>query len=157
MIEWIVTSSVLIAVVILIRFVFRKRRSLRERYARWLAMALRLLVPVTISESPISVLYLLPEKRFSGESQGNEDLPETGAGNPVANMAVQGMDWMAAAGNMALGDDMGVPDSNVISGDAQVAAMEGREPEQRVSVRESILSLTGQVLLAVPRFLFREN
>ena len=63
--EWIVTSSVLIAVVILIRFVFRKRLSLRVRYALWLAVALRLFLPVTISESPFSILNLLPERSLS--------------------------------------------------------------------------------------------
>ena len=151
MIEWIVTSSVLIAVVILIRFVFQKRLSLRVRYALWLAVALRLLVPVTISESPFSVLNLLPERSLSEESRGNENLPEAGMGNPVTSMAFQGMDWTAAAGNTAPGVDAGAPNSNVISGDAQVPVVEGREPEQRVSVGESIFSLTrqdaGQILL----------
>lgn len=60
MLEWIITSSVLILFVTVIRYLFRKRLSLRVRYALWLVVAIRLLIPVTFFDSPVSVLNLLP-------------------------------------------------------------------------------------------------
>lgn len=55
MIEWILTSSVLILVMVALRFVLRKRLSLRLRYALWLLVLVRLLVPVSFGSSPYSV------------------------------------------------------------------------------------------------------
>jgi beta-lactamase regulating signal transducer with metallopeptidase domain len=48
MVEWIVTSSVLIAVLIGVRYLFRGRISLRLQYALWLIALARLLIPVTL-------------------------------------------------------------------------------------------------------------
>lgn len=68
MLEWIITSSVLILFVTVIRYLFRKRLSLRVRYALWLAVAIRLLIPVIFFDSPISILNLLP----TGENAGTD-------------------------------------------------------------------------------------
>lgn len=57
--EWIISSCILILFVLTIRYLFRNRFSMRVRYALWLVVALRLLVPVSISESPFSVLNLV--------------------------------------------------------------------------------------------------
>lgn len=70
MLEWTLTSSVLILAVLTIRFGFRKRLSMRVCYALWLAVALRLLIPVTFSESVFSVLNLLPENRETVQVNG---------------------------------------------------------------------------------------
>lgn len=48
MIDWIVSSSVLIAVVILLRFALRRKISLRVQYALWALVLVRLLVPVSV-------------------------------------------------------------------------------------------------------------
>ena len=69
MTEWIVTSSVLILLVLLIRFAFRKKISLRVRYALWAVVAIRLLVPFSISGTHISVLNLLPEEKPKTQDQ----------------------------------------------------------------------------------------
>ena len=54
MLSWIVTSCVLILAVILIRRVFRGKASARAIYALWLFVALRLLVPGSISmDAPV--------------------------------------------------------------------------------------------------------
>lgn len=90
MLEWIVTSCVLTILVIIIRFIFRRRLSLRVRYALWLAVALRLLVPLTISDSPFSVLNLLPERNSFEEIQDSG----TGAESPNA-----GAMWMGRGEN----------------------------------------------------------
>ncbi len=59
MIEWILSSSVLILMFVLLRCLFRKRLSMRVRYGLWLVVALRLLIPVQIFESNLSVLNVL--------------------------------------------------------------------------------------------------
>ena len=46
MMQWIVSSSVLILVVIALRYVLRGKLSLRMQYALWLLVLVRLLVPV---------------------------------------------------------------------------------------------------------------
>lgn len=46
MTEWIVTSSVLIVVVVALRYLLRGRISLRLQYALWGVVLLRLLLPV---------------------------------------------------------------------------------------------------------------
>lgn len=55
MIEWILSSSVLIVVVALIRLLLKGRLSLRLQYALWGLVLLRLLIPVSFGSSPISV------------------------------------------------------------------------------------------------------
>lgn len=49
MMQWIVSSGVLIAIVLLVRAVFQKGVSRRLMYAAWLIVAVRLLVPVSVS------------------------------------------------------------------------------------------------------------
>ena len=55
MVEWIVSSSVLIAVVILLRFTLKGKISLRLQYALWAVVLARLLVPVSFGNTAISV------------------------------------------------------------------------------------------------------
>lgn len=71
MIEWIVTASVLIVFVTGIRYLFGRRLAFRVRYALWLVVAVRLLVPVSFAESSLSVLNLM---------QAQENVPEPGTG-----------------------------------------------------------------------------
>ena len=59
MTEWIVSSSALIAIVLLVRFLLREKLSLRVRYMLWLLVLVRLLVPVSFGESELSVLNAL--------------------------------------------------------------------------------------------------
>ena len=47
MMEWIISSSVLIAVVILLRYALRGKLDLRLQYALWAVVLLRLLIPVS--------------------------------------------------------------------------------------------------------------
>ncbi len=54
--EWIVSSSVLIAVIVLLRHLLKGRLSLRLQYALWALVLVRLLVPVSFGSSSISVL-----------------------------------------------------------------------------------------------------
>lgn len=61
MIEWIVSSSVLIAALLLLRLLFRNKISKRVQYALWALVLLRLLIPGSIAESAASVNNLLSD------------------------------------------------------------------------------------------------
>ncbi len=60
MIEWIVSSSALIAVVILLRLLLKGKIGLRLQYALWGLVLLRLLVPVSFGSTAVSVTNALP-------------------------------------------------------------------------------------------------
>lgn len=66
MTQWIITSSLLILAVLLIRIVGRDRLSARLRYALWALVLLRLLMPFSVGESALSVQNLF-EKSVSAE------------------------------------------------------------------------------------------
>ena len=70
MTEWILTSSVVITAVLLIRFCFKERIGAKLRYALWLIVLIRLLLPVQIGESAISAAQLDRElPRISAQMQ----------------------------------------------------------------------------------------
>lgn len=64
MAEWIISSSVLILVLILLRYLLRGRISPRLQYALWALALVRLLVPVSFGNTPISVMNAVPEDAF---------------------------------------------------------------------------------------------
>lgn len=63
MLEWIISSSILIAVIIVSRRFFKGRVSCRVQYGLWLLVVLRLLVPISPVQSSLSIANLLPESR----------------------------------------------------------------------------------------------
>lgn len=83
MTEWIVTSCVLIAVVLGIRFLLKNRISGRLRYGLWLLVLIRLLLPFSLP-SDISVMNLLPEKTPEQVTVGyvGYELPDIAAAEP---------------------------------------------------------------------------
>lgn len=124
MLEIIITSSILIGFLILLRYICRNRISRRLQYALWLLAAVRLLVPVTLPGNPLSVMNLLhpaaerveawgetevfPADREAGPQAGrqaelwmDEGLPEASAGNgmegPGGNSDVRPEPAMGAA------------------------------------------------------------
>jgi len=58
MIEWIVSSSILITVIIALRHILKGRINLRLQYALWGVVLLRLLIPFSIGSSSLSVINL---------------------------------------------------------------------------------------------------
>jgi len=66
MIAWIITSSVLIAVVIALRFLFKGKISRRLQYALWGLVLFRLLLPIPLFESPFSVMNAVPDNSIGG-------------------------------------------------------------------------------------------
>jgi len=61
MIETIISSSVLILIITLLRYLFRGKVSSQLQYALWALVALRLLLPFTLFESPVSVMNAVPD------------------------------------------------------------------------------------------------
>lgn len=61
MIEMIITSSVLILVILILRRIVGRNISMRLRYGLWLLVAVRLVLPVNVGSSGGSVLNLLPQ------------------------------------------------------------------------------------------------
>lgn len=59
MIEWVVSSCILILVVIALRYLLRGRISLRLQYALWLLVLARLLLPVSFGSTDISVMSVV--------------------------------------------------------------------------------------------------
>ncbi len=58
MIDWIITSSVLILAVMAIRYALKGKISLRLQYALWALVLLRLLIPMNLGHSHVSVMNL---------------------------------------------------------------------------------------------------
>ena len=76
MMEWIISSSVLIAVVILLRYALRGKLDPRLQYALWAVVLLRLLIPVSFGQTPFSVLNAAPVEHFTTTTAGaNLDQP----------------------------------------------------------------------------------
>ena len=55
-----ITSSILILVLIVLRYLLRGRISPQLQYALWLLVALRLLTPISLPGTALSVLNFLP-------------------------------------------------------------------------------------------------
>ncbi len=71
--EWIITSSILILVIMALRFVLKGKISLRLQYALWAVVLVRLLVPVNIVSSDLSVMNYVDGARELLESDAVED------------------------------------------------------------------------------------
>ena len=91
MMQWIVSSSVLILVVIALRYVLRGKLSLRMQYALWLLVLVRLLVPVSFGASDLSVMNAVPE-RAPTVQQGTDRQDIVGERNDApANAGIVGV------------------------------------------------------------------
>ena len=65
MLAWMVTSGVSVILVLLVRRIFRGKISLRLQYALWLPVLVRLLIPINIIDTDMSILNLFPQDRKS--------------------------------------------------------------------------------------------
>ncbi len=72
MIEWIVTSSILILVVLGLRFILKGKISLRLQYGLWILVLLRLLIPFSV-DSRISIMNFIPEPEALEQTVGYTD------------------------------------------------------------------------------------
>ena len=82
MTEWFVSSAVLTAVLIGLHYLLRGRIGPRLQYALWLLALIRLLVPVSIGKTALSVGNLLPQEQPVTQSTVQTVLPS--ASGPAA-------------------------------------------------------------------------
>ena len=82
MAEWIVTSSVLIGILLLLRWLLKHKISMRLRYGLWLLVLVRLLIPLSIP-SGISIMNLIPE---ATPEQPKPSISQPAAEQPTAQM-----------------------------------------------------------------------
>ncbi|MBQ3405046.1 MAG: hypothetical protein IJG63_06490 [Oscillospiraceae bacterium] len=113
MLEWIVSSSLLIAVVMAIRYICLGRISPAMQYALWGLVLIRLLLPFTVGESAISIEnalrtgggYAVSEPAaptgFAYDAQPSEELPPTG-GTAVAEDITPLLPYLWLTGTAAL-------------------------------------------------------
>ena len=82
MLEWVISSSVLILLVLIVRALGKGRLSCRVRYALWMLVLVRLLIPAQLIETPWSVSVSVPgtltEKRFGRETVSTLELDTAG-------------------------------------------------------------------------------
>lgn len=78
--EMIAASSVLIGIVLVLRQLFRDKVSSRLLYALWLVAALRLVVPFSIGQSPVSVAEILYEVQNMQPQMAELQMDGTGTG-----------------------------------------------------------------------------
>ena len=83
MINWIITSSLLILIVIALRFVLKGKISLRLQYGLWILVLVRLLYPFSIGETVMSIGNWLDSASDTVEGQQMEEFVQT----PLPNMS----------------------------------------------------------------------
>jgi len=103
----VITSSVLIMAVLLIRYLAKGRLTPALQYALWLPVVARLLLPIPLWSSRFSVLNFIPDDRITDETAGTaEGLserpdPETGRGGWQSGPANEKMTGTAAGTDAA--------------------------------------------------------
>ena len=90
MTEWIVTSSVLIAAIAALRCLLRGRISLRLQYALWAVVLLRLLLPVQLGHSSLSVLNAVETSTLTQHTEIDiTQIPQPSAPVPTPGTVTQ--------------------------------------------------------------------
>lgn len=121
MMEWIVTSSVLILVVLVLRALLRGKISLRIQYALWLVVAVRLLVPISLWKAPLPVAAanLAPEPgpRWESTRYQVEEVP-LAEGGGVSNSRFR----VQSDGTVTTSDNFGFPELDKEAGVIRVYA-----------------------------------
>ena len=125
MIEWAITSSVLILVVLVLRRLLRGKISLGLQYGLWALVLLRLLLPISFGATAVSVLNLVDQAPIQTDSPapghwGDEELAlslaEPGLGSAVSGGQAQNQAPGQAEGAAGLGTGRPVPLKKVLLG-----------------------------------------
>lgn len=84
MLEWIVSSAALCALIIGFRYLLRGRIGLRLQYALWGLVLLRLLLPVSLGSSRLSIMNALPgERSLPSPASAADPRADAGAIRPL--------------------------------------------------------------------------
>lgn len=91
MIEWFISSAALLAIMIALHYFLRERVSARLQYALWALVLVRLLLPVSVGKSAVSVENLVPETRHTVlyTRDQNAAAANSVAANAAANVAAE--------------------------------------------------------------------
>jgi len=107
MTELIITSSVLILVIILMRRLLKGKISLRLQYALWALVLIRLIIPITLFKSPISVMNAV--ERSAAYKTAGQTLSKTKVYSDVILNSEMTPDEAREAGKGALHEIQGYP------------------------------------------------
>ena len=139
MTEWIITSCVLIAMILGVRFLLKDRISGRLRYGLWLLVLIRLLIPFSLP-SDMSVMNLLPEK--APEAEDAPEILEQEAAEPSAPEALpdapEELLTLPEDGSYTTKEDValyiylygGLPDNFITKKEAEALGWEGGSVER---------------------------
>ena len=91
MIEWFISSAALLAIMIALHYFLRGRVSARLQYALWALVLVRLLLPVSVGKSAVSVENLVPETHHTVlyTRDQNAAAANSVAANAAANVAAE--------------------------------------------------------------------
>ena len=83
MIEHLITSTVLMLCILLIRMLFGNRMSQRLKYGLWLLVAIKLLVPIPMYEADISIMNVVQfvENQLENKPSANLSTEDVTTGN----------------------------------------------------------------------------
>lgn len=103
--EFIISSSVLILFVIVLRILFGRRIGFRMRYAMWLIVVLRLALPFTMPDSPVSIMNVVHRVQLAWEREaaaGQDGSREMETGYADTATAADSLPGEEAGGGMIL-------------------------------------------------------
>ena len=91
MIEWFISSAALLAIMIALHYFLRGRVSARLQYALWALVLVRLLLPVSVGKSAVSVENLMPKTHHTVlyTRDQNAAAANSVAANTAANVAAE--------------------------------------------------------------------
>ena len=107
MAKFVITSSVLIIALIILRHIFKGKISPRLQYALWLPVLLRLIIPFTLFESPISVMNAV--ERSSAYKKAEQRLSEIEVYSDIIRDSEMTPDEASEAGKGTLHEIRGYP------------------------------------------------
>lgn len=157
MIEMILTSSVLILIILMLRHFIGGKISMRLRYALWLLAAVRLIMPINVGSSSTSVLNLLPvmarhseenilADRISGEENEKEHTngivpaePESVRNQSTAEPETMG-EQSAAVPEDTFGQNSALSEKGLVDyGNAWANVPEKNEPHNLSNIWRNVL------------------
>ena len=146
MLNWFLSTSILIAVILLVRHVLRDKLDPRLTYALWLLVALRICIPVSLFTAPVSVSGLAED---SGLTQAVEEVryttehettysASTGSYNDDTSV-LEETDWFQRADWFGY---RGVTDVHIVDKQEVTAAEAGGNPASEGSFARLELEIT---------------
>ena len=125
--EWILSSSGLILLILLVRYLFRKKLPPCLQYALWLVVALRLLLPFSISGTAVSILNLLPQQDRIWEDQENRTGQTTYERKEEPDDIPEEADLVSLPGEAAVGKNAEAENGKEKTGTVKTEKEEGIE------------------------------